>query len=244
MTKVFPNTTNCTSEVKTTIQRISEQIKSVVDANPNFYDNFKKYIRHWPEFHKSSWLEIAGYGWFINWETPVNVEVALSRGQDVLDLFMIQHLTHDWETITMKLLSLYPEREHILLEALKLHQDGKYVASIPLFMTQIDGICQQNLDTFLFCEGNERGKKIKQIVNESSDCLLNVFLEVLNAKTQFSSRISFSSQTEKKLAPNRHGILHGAREHLDYGNEINSFKAFSFLAFIAYCFNSKILNYQ
>jgi hypothetical protein len=38
-------------------------------------------------------------------------------------------------------------------------------------------------------------------------------------------------------APNRNGILHGSRKHLDYGTEVNSLKALSLLAFVVYCFD-------
>jgi hypothetical protein len=40
-----------------------------------------------------------------------------------------------------------------------------------------------------------------------------------------------SGDKDKKKGPNRHGILHGYREHLDYGTELNSLKSFSLLAF-------------
>jgi hypothetical protein len=232
------------TDIKENIEKVFEpfgqllqQLKSFLEQNPEFLYNLKRYLENWPQFHKDDWIEIASYGWFINWSTPVTIEKALSMGRDVLDSFMTKHLTDHWNEITQKIIDLYPERKHILLESFKLHKDGNYIACIPLFMSQIDGICAQNLGSFLFSEHQRRQEEIQQLVNQSDNDLLNAFLEVLNSKTQFGASISSSSQAKKTIAPNRNGVLHGSRKHLDYGTKINSLKAFSLLAFIVYCFD-------
>lgn len=220
------------------VRQVPQQAQSFLENNPEFLDNLKKYIEYWPQFHRDDWLKIASYGWFINWETPLTVEKSMSIGQDILDQFMTKNLTDNWPTITDKIINLYPERAHILSESFKLHQDENYIACIPLFMSQIDGIYSQKIGAFLFSEHEKRLEKTQELINNSSDDLLNVFLEILSIKTQFGAGISSSGNSKKKIAPNRNGILHGSRKHLDYGSRINSLKTFSLLAFIVYCFDN------
>lgn len=220
------------------LAEINEQINSFLKKNPDFIKNLNHYLKNWPDYHKEDWAKLAKYGWFLNWETPVTVEVALSKGKATLDRFMSIHLNESWDDITNRLISLYPERSHILNVAFTLHKDGNYIACIPLFLSQIDGICSQNLGTYLFSEHPRRREEIQRIMEDSGDSLTNAFLEVLNSETQFGAKISSHNRVKKDLAPNRNGILHGSRKHLDYGTEINSLKSFSLLAFIVYCFEN------
>ncbi len=64
--------------------------------------------------------------------------------------------------------------------------------------------------------------------------LTDIFLEPFKLKNHHNAGISKSSVQAKSKAPNRNGILHGHRKHLDYGTEINSLKCFSLLSFIVY----------
>jgi hypothetical protein len=59
--------------------------------------------------------------------------------------------------------------------------------------------------------------------------------------TQFNAGIREAKPKDKLRAPNRNGILHGSRRHLDYGTKINSLKAFSLLAFVVLVFSEDSL---
>jgi hypothetical protein len=215
---------------------VARQFNSFLERNPEFLKNVGHYLKNWPDYHKKDWAELASYGWFLNGDTPVAVEVALKQGKASVDRFMVAHLNHSWGNISDRIISSYPEREHVLSVAFKLHKDGNYIASVPLFLSQIDGICAQNLGAFLFSDHEHRLERIQQQIDVSGSSLTNAFLEVLNTKTQFGASISSRGKSKKDLAPNRNGILHGSRKHLDYGTEMNSLKAFSLLAFVVYCF--------
>jgi hypothetical protein len=65
-----------------------------------------------------------------------------------------------------------------------------------------------------------------------STFMADILLEPYKIKTQFSEGVKKHSKTDKQKAPNRNGILHGHRSHLDYGSELNSLKSFSLLAFV------------
>ena len=237
VTKV--NLTKFASDVQKAFKPLrdaAKQFNEFLEKNPHFLERVGDYLKNWPEYHKKDWAELAGYGWFLNGNTPITVEVALKQGKASVDRFMVTHLKESWSKNTARIIRSYPEREHVLKAAFELHESGNYIASVPLFLSQIDGICAQNLGVFLFSEHQRRLERSKEIIDESSNSLTNAFLEVLNTETQFGAGISSHKRSKKDLAPNRNGILHGSRKHLDYGTEVNSFKAFSLLAFVVYCF--------
>jgi len=197
-------------------------------------------IKTLPERQRSIWTEAANYGWYINWYTPIPLGWRKAEGSAALDARMIAHLEHDWDKIKSSILLSHPEREEILSCAFELHKEGRYIASIPLFLAQTDGICAQRLGAHLFTDNEERSQRIAGLQACENDFVV-ILLEILGLKTQFSAGIKKSRPRHKKLAPNRNGILHGSRKHLDYGTELNSFKAFSLLAFVTFTLSERLL---
>ncbi len=217
--------------INTSLQKSLELNTVSTQGIKTFFEN----IRKWPEWQKEFWLEAASMGWYFNWETPIqSSNEAVSQGKDNLDQFMVTHLNHDWKKLTNTIVQFCPERILVLQEAFALHQEGRYMASIPLFLSQIDGICAQYLGVFLFSEHDKRSDKIGAILAESEDVFLNLLLEPLTKKNQYGEGIGKNSQKHKEISPNRNGILHGSRKHLDYGTKLNSLKCFSLLAFVVF----------
>ena len=221
--------------------KLHNGITKLVSAHPDFFKNINqlaKEFKELPERQRAVWSEAAMKGWYVNWETPVAINKTVLKKQDALDEFMMSHLKNDWESITHEILTVCPERAEILLCAFDLHQNKTYIASIPLFLSQSDGICAQHLGAFLFTEKDKLSDKLSQRL-KAEEWYLEMLLGVLGISTQFGAGIRKSSNSAKALAPNRSGILHGSRKHLDYGTERNSFKAFSLLAFLAFVLADK-----
>jgi hypothetical protein len=144
------------------------------------------------------------------------------------------NLEDDWERLTKLIILLCPDRSEILNEAFALHSEGRYIACIPLLLSQTDGICAEYLGAFLFSEHDRRAEQIESTLENSEDKTLDLFLSILKNKNQYSKGIGKSSLSHKEKGPNRSGILHGSRKHLDYGTKINSLKCFSLLAFTVF----------
>jgi hypothetical protein len=204
--------------------------------NPDFFDNLRQFLEEFkdlPEKQRKLWSEAARLGWYLNGETSITVKSMVLKGQTELDSYMIESLRADWPMLTKSILSAHPERGPILECAFQLHTEGRYIASVPLFLAQADGICAQIIGAHLFTDSKQREAKLAEM-SVNSDAFMVTLLGLLGLKTQFVAGIRSASPMKKSLAPNRNGILHGARKHLDYGTEINSFKAFSLLAFVVY----------
>ncbi|MEO9653723.1 hypothetical protein [Marinomonas sp.] len=187
----------------------------------------------WQEARKQDVTIMAENGWYPNWYTFF---YSPEHEPESLDELMINHLNENWDEISSKIIELCPNRNHILENAFALHKSGNYIASIPLLISQADGICCETLKSFLFT-GNQTEEKILELIENdeiSENILTNIFLEPFKLKNHHNVGISKHSKTAKDKAPNRNGIIHGHRRHLDYGTETNSLKCFSLLSFVVY----------
>jgi hypothetical protein len=192
-----------------------------------------------PTAMRSAWVKAAEQGWYLPPDTPTSaIHVAIEGGK-CLDDYMMELVDEDWDQATAKLKDVYPARKHILQVAFDLHRTGNYIASIPLFFAQADGICAQELRAFLFLDHDDRAKKVAQRLAESDDGASDIFLSLFTLRTQIQASISKASSNKKANGPNRSGILHGSSKHLDYGTRINGYKAYCLLWFVGMCLENR-----
>jgi len=207
-------------------------------------------IKKWQDDEKSRVFEMLQNGWYPSWATS-----SFFPDEDVsktYDEFMIQRIDENFDDIVKRILILCENRSVILKNAFELYKAENYIACIPLFLIQADGISDEEYGYF-FSESNKgKGKAPKLIcdkykkIDENnykhfSDLFFNLVLEIYEMHKeqkaqdrQITSRIQKNTDDNKKNGPNRSGILHGDRNHLDYGTKINACKAFSFLAFVVF----------
>lgn len=216
--------------------QISATVNAWIKQNEHVFETVKKYAelaKQWQEREKQNVVIMAENGWFPNWHT-----FYFEPDEEVKDIdeLMTLHLNDCWDEVTDQIIKLCPNREHVLRVAIKLHEEKNYIASVPLFISQADGIFCEEIKTFLFA--GDKPKDVLENMLETGDLQRGFFEEILlepyMIKTQFSESVRKSSAEDKKKAPNRNGILHGHRKHLDYGSELNSLKAFSLLAFVVF----------
>jgi len=221
-------------------QALNENIEKIRPTFNVFIPAIQKFAeqaRKWEEDQKQGVKLMAEIGWFPNWHTFFyNPEHEVKN----IDERMVMHIDDCWAEVTKKIIELCPERKQILEAAFELHKQGNYIASIPLFLSQSDGICSEEF-TYFFTRDSKTGNMasgeiLQQFERQELvvDFLTEILIEPFKVKTQISQPSSKSSKSAKAKGPNRHGIIHGSRKHLDYGSKINSYKAFSFLAFIVF----------
>lgn len=213
--------------------QLSNSYRTWIKQNENLFDQLSKVAREWQENQKQSLTIMAQNGWFPNWLTFFYKP---AEAVNSIDELMKMHLNDSWDDIVSAIIERCPERKHILEAAFDLHKSGNYIGSVPLFIAQADGIFCEEIKTFLFA--GDKPKDILEQMIESGELQIGFFTDILlepyKIKTQFSEGVRKSSKRDKAKAPNRNGILHGHRKHLDYGTEINSLKSFSLLAFVVF----------
>jgi hypothetical protein len=136
------------------------------------------------------------------------------------------------ELIEQRLLCMYPERNRFITEAFDAHRTGKYLFSIPVFLSLADGITYLKTgDACLFTSSDKQPKiKQTQFMKDLTDESL-LIEAMLSAVTNFSAINKPEKIDNNKFFLNRHTILHG--KNLDYDTEINSLKVISLLNYLA-----------
>lgn len=200
-------------------------------------ENAARKIADLPERQRRVLENAAIHGWYINWHTPFPSLMSSGETGD-LDAFMIDHLENDWGEICESIIAEFPNRKEILGEAFKLHEEGRYIASIPLCFAQADGICSEALRANLFFERDKLEGAVARIVEGREETLIEALVETLKVRSQMHAGSSKYQERKKRLGPSRAGVMHGSRRHLDYGTYVNSLKSFSLLAFVAFALSN------
>ncbi len=183
--------------------------------------------------------ESAAKGWFFTSESFMgNMKEAYDEGQDKLDSYMIEEIDFNYSKIKETLLQNHQSREHILSVAFDLHEKSNWIACIPILLSQTEGIFSENVGSLLFSEHDQRKQKLKDRFKDKADEYMPFLYAPFESKTQFSAGISAASDSKKKNGPNRNGILHGSRKHLDYGTKVNSYKRISLLSYVSMVFTA------
>lgn len=189
--------------------------------------------KRWQENRKTEVAAMAEQGWFPNWYT---FYYRTETEPETIDELMTGHLEQSWEELTARIIELCPNRAHLLQDAFDLHTEGRYSASILLMLAQTDGICSEEYSHFF--SGSPKAPAVilgqAETGGLETTFLTEILLEPFKQDLQVSKSQNKASQAAKEKGPNRHGIAHGSRKHLDYNTKRNSLKAFSLLAFIVY----------
>jgi hypothetical protein len=120
----------------------------------------------------------------------------------------------------------HPARFPILKKSFKVHRKGYFEVSIPVFLTQIEGLFFDLTEKKIFSKGKAK-EWLKSKNNNNLDFRLAI-LESLKQNENLSA--NFDEAKDYPNALNRNRILHG--RDINYYSELNSYKAVSLLLFI------------
>lgn len=184
-------------------------------------------------------------GWFFGWHVSMREVLTLVKaieqlGPEELDAYMADYFRESLNTFACELIEKYPDRAQPISAAVRAHQEwGEegYLLSVPVFIAQADGICAQcfgveqplakpSRGTSNHVRAAVRAQQAIQGDSRSAD-LLHPLFELHNSDFLKNSKQRTPGVFD---ALNRHQVMHG--ETSDYGSEINSLKAFSFLVFV------------
>jgi len=138
----------------------------------------------------------------------------------------------------------YPEREFVLRPAGDAHLRGEYALSVMAFFAQIDGICFQATERYVFQGGDKHVSslaaiKLETIERDDEGNLCGQFFALLHEIMWLSVSeklpMSYSEKERRTFnyeGINRHTVLHGVAMK-DYATKENSLKAFSLLSYMA-----------
>ena len=213
--------------------KLSEINKTLSD--PNVQKAFKLFLEL-PEKRRVAILSMSESGWF-----PFEESIKLVPSEnESIDEYMIGIIESNYEDLKKKILEKYTERKAILTVAFDSIEAGNDIAAIPLLLTQIDGISQDNQGVYYFT-GNTNSKKkfpvyLKEKAKEGwNEHTYNLFQSVVERanKTFISNRFEdIKGNIDKINILNRNGILHGDKDFLNYAEKPNAYKVLSLLLYV------------
>lgn len=138
---------------------------------------------------------------------------------------MLDLVTSQVDQIETTVVSGFPARAAILRDAFEAHRTSKFNLSIPVFLAQADGFWHDRCKRSLF----DREHTATIEIALEGHVAGGITSKVLNPLTQdnWPLKLSRKDRPRDSSELNRHKVLHG--EAIDYGTEINSLKAISFL---------------
>ena len=203
---------------------ITKQIKESLEENLKAIEPFLKYIngiyRELPEKLKVIIKNLAYRGWYILIEMELP-EITLLSGfitnkkYDELDNYMCNIIESKLDQIEKEIIQKYPNRKKIIHFAFCAHKKGEYDLSVPVFLIQADGICNELLKVHLYSKKNKRPlteEKVEKYVSDS--IIMSALVEPLRNISGLN--VSTEYKNQYPIILNRHEIIHGL--DLNYGN--------------------------
>ena len=122
----------------------------------------------------------------------------------------------------------------MLRDAFNAHREGKYNLSVPVFLTQADGMWGEKFSTNLFSHNGRKTAVSDDILQVKYGLFKSIFSLFLTPLPLWKSESERESSFNEL---NRHQVLHG--EVVDYGTEQNSLKVISFLSCLCWVLNDQ-----
>nr|WP_298996061.1 hypothetical protein [uncultured Allomuricauda sp.] len=202
------------------ISPFSPEMLAQIQSGFERYDSLQK---------KDGFIKLASLGWYVNGDMTLAhsawlMDMAIEGRTDVINKDLITHYCEEIKDRAKFLEKDKSKRSPIIKEGINCHFDGRYYASVTLFLSQADGLSRG----LLFKTRNKK-RELKELVAERSEN--KFFGDILDAILKVNTIDEyFSEDTNGPYNLNRHAVLHGY--DINFGTELNSLKAFSLLLFV------------
>lgn len=236
------------------IEEVSKKHSSLISQIPSVdWEEVSKRLDEMPDRSKKTMDTASAQGWFFNWQGSLQTVLGLidaieaaEDNQSQIDTILKEHYIEHFDFYAGQLSEAHPERKAVIDAAVLAHKtlgDAGYSLSIPVFLAQADGVLSEVCETSM-AMGKPRKKgesgikglewiKGKIGSDPEANSLLSPLFDLHESnllKSEGERNTEFEKTGIAFNALNRHQILHG--EVSNYGSELNSLKAFSFLAFV------------
>ncbi len=198
------------------------------------FANLSEHFRKLPERTRNALLVLGNHGWYLDLEMPMTalweLESSLTGGDaDEAEVSLVEYFRERSAGISAALQEAFPRRAKIIDAAFAAHARGEYELSIPVFLSQADGICQELMGVQLFTKRDKKRAKASFVEAIAMDTIRSAMLHPLVHPLPISFTAHERGADFDSL--NRYQVLHG--ESVDYGIELNSLKAISLLNYVS-----------
>lgn len=216
---------------------LNELPKQLAEEQEQFAEYQRRLATEIPERNRKALQRLGEEGWFLDPEMPLSILQEIERLFDEHPDEMTEWLSNFFrgqlDVIEGALIDSYPCRGHLFQQAFEAHREGKYGLSIPVFLTQADGIFWERTTRRKNLFSEQRKSTYKEYVSQISDNYILAYLHPLS--NTLPLWMNQKERGDSFVGLNRHQVLHG--ESVDYGTEPNSLKAISLLSYLRWIFS-------
>ncbi|NQV17637.1 MAG: hypothetical protein HQ534_03755 [Armatimonadetes bacterium] len=218
-------------------ESISKKIIEFVEKNRDSIIQFQNYIdeiyRDFPEALKNIIQDLAYRGWYISKEMELPeitllAEFITNKKYDKLDNYMCDVIESKLDQIEKEIIQKYPNRKKIIQSAFCAHKKGVYELSVPVFLIQADGICNELLRVHLYRKKNKKLLTAIAIEEYVSNVIMSALVEPLRNISGLN--VSTDYKNQYPIILNRHEVIHGS--DLNYCKKEKSFQTISLLYYL------------
>lgn len=189
-------------------------------------------VQKFPEALRGSLHSLAMQGWYLDPEWPLPTSLELARqiadgSKEDVTRWLVDHYRSRIDALEEQLCSQHPKRARIFERAFAAHRAGHYELSVPVLLSQADGIAHDLCERELYSRRPDKGL---QGLIDSQDALESLFASALAAPSPVNATKDERGQDFSGL--NRHLVLHGI--DVGYGSEENSLKALSLVNYVSF----------
>lgn len=230
------------SKLQAVVTAFAEPLKEFLSDR----DTVRKKLDELPIRSKSAMQLASANGWFFGWAGSLpyvdgKIDEISKASPDEVDTLMADHFKETFDHLLGKLCDYYPQRAAVLLDAAQAHSESRFSLSVPVFIAQGDRIfsevsqVESALQKELRRKGPQKPEDLRGQAALKSRLKTQRSRDLLHPLFILHSLDFLKSSNERRVprtdftALNRHQVMHG--ETSDYGTELNSLRAFSFLAF-------------
>ncbi|HOE63319.1 MAG TPA: hypothetical protein PKW18_12110 [Candidatus Sumerlaeota bacterium] len=179
---------------------------------------------------------LGKHGWYYDLEMPYSflwkLTKALEEGSvQEAENTLVEYFEERLDGLETSIIEKFPNRKKMISSAFSAHRRGEYELSIPVLLSQTDGIYKEYTGKNFFTK-----QKNPQTASNTEEYFADALLAALkNPLLPHSSLPIRASESERGVGfkeLNRHTVLHG--ESLDYGTKTNSLKAIALINYIAH----------
>ncbi len=227
-------------------QKLSKDFSYITSKAREFEANLNSFIgtvlpglvkefQKLPKRTQDALVALGTRGWYLDLEMTLpglwSLQKAIVEGNsDEAERALTEYFRENTRHIEEDLINLFPHRAKILSSAFSAHLRGEYELSVPVFLAQSDGICQELIGIQLFRKRGNVPAIAEYVETLAGDTFQAALLYPLCVTLPISA--SQHERSNSFIGLNRHQVLHG--ESTQYGNEINSLKAISLLNYVSH----------
>lgn len=217
------------------IEQFTESSRIFTDSITRLADGLQQV----QEDNKNSLPILANIGWYIDPGMPFDVPGKCARAIADGDVQQVVEVLENYfrgqvDDIEKRLIAAYPNRQQIFEDAFNAHREGKFNLSVPVLLTQADGIWFDTFRSTLFTKHARRDAVGTVLSDDDTNSFAEQYMEPLFLPS-LPLWQTVSEEHDSFTDLNRHLVLHGIR--VDYGTQQNSLKAIAFLNYLEWVLN-------